>query len=540
MAALTATDLIALWKSVVDQGYAQPFLDGQAAGVDTQFEVFEQSAVQLARASEMTERTTQSMYIRAWSGQTDDPASGAQQATLTATVTRTTRFEVPVSIVAGQVIIDEVATGWGDHEAQDVITGRRFLADETVTFGPGDAGPLTIRLVAERPGYGYNQPEPGSLNHFNQVGAGLSNDQATVVPGMASHRLIVRPDPDVVVPDHVGQYVELTAGLNARQVRRAIGYEGPNPTGSNAHGGVLVLAATGVFAVSGIVGLFQVGEEVVQQTGLVVTASGIFRRLTLSGLMVVDRTFGDFVVATAVTGVLSGATATLDTVHQSPDMVAEQHHVPPGASGAGWRVVLWGDDLGFVISNTASPTGGKSAMLDELGDERRIYRQPGELDTSYRKRISRVADKISPNAIRRIANSVFTNIGAQAYLREVGQAKFTGLFFDGDASSTDPTIAFPFDLDFGARPQDRFKLVVDYLEFRAFFLIGVPPVPLGDFGCAFDAGTCNAFDASPFLAFFDGSAVMSAIYYRETWAAVDDARAAGVGFDLYVEDIGLI
>lgn len=539
MAALTLDDLIELWQSVVDVGYAQPFIDGKAAGVDTQFEAYEQAAAQLARASEMIERTTQAMYILPWSGQTDEPAGGASPATVTATVQRSARFITPITIVKGQIIIAEVAGDWGPNGAQYVQTGRQFVADETLTFGPGEAGPFKLRLVSDRPGYGYNQPEPGSINQFVQVGAALANDKARVVPGVAGHRLMVRPDPDVVVPEHVGQYIELTVGANAGQVRRVIGYEQPQV---GVHGGVATLAATGVFEVAAIAGTgFEVGEKVVQRTGVVVTARGVFRRLTDTGdHVVVDRTFGDFVPATQIEGVLTGTTATLVAVKQSPDMTAEQYNSPPGSTGAGWRVLGWATDLGFTIASDDYPVGGRSAMLDELGDERRIYRQPAEPDDSYRKRVATVADKVSPNAIRRIANRVFVPLGGSACLREVGQAKFRGLFFDGDPSSVDPAVAFAFDLDFGTRPADRFKLLLDYLEFRAFFLIGVPPIPFGDFGCAFDEGVSNAFDCAPFLAFFDGFPIMSAIYYRTVWAAVDDARAAGVGFDLYVENVGCI
>jgi hypothetical protein len=97
-------------------------------------------------------------------------------------------------------------------------------------------------------------------------------------------------------------------------------------------------------------------------------------------------------------------------------------------------------------------------MLDEWGDERKIYRQAGEVDTDYRKRVARVGDKISPNAIKRITNRILVPLGTNACLREVGLSKFRGMFFDGDSNIVDPTFAFAFDLDFIARPQDRFKL----------------------------------------------------------------------------------
>jgi hypothetical protein len=265
-------------------------------------------------------------------------------------------------------------------------------------------------------------------------------------------------------------------------------------------------------------------------------------------------------------------------------------------------------------------------MLDALGEERRVYRSPGEADDSYRRRVAAIADTVSPNAIRRIANRIFAPLGGTACLREVGQLTFPGLYCDGNPGSTDARQSFPYDVDGitirgtlaghffegeravqfqpggtiasgrvttslpglpghpkgsptplpdpaylelaaihgtfdptslivgersgatfapggitgGLRTADRFKLLLDYTEFRAFFEVGVPPMDTGDFGVAFDAGSHDAFDAYPYLAFFDGFPVTASILYRSTWQAVDLARAGGVGFDLYIEDKGCV
>lgn len=90
----------------------------------------------------------------------------------------------------------------------------------------------------------------------------------------------------------------------------------------------------------------------------------------------------------------------------------------------------------------------------------------------------------------------------------------------------------------GLRNENRFKTNLDYTEMRAFFLVGVPASDLGDFGIAYDAGTHNAFDANPYLAFCDGFAATAAVLNRSTWQGINDAKAGGVGFDLYVEAIG--
>lgn len=91
----------------------------------------------------------------------------------------------------------------------------------------------------------------------------------------------------------------------------------------------------------------------------------------------------------------------------------------------------------------------------------------------------------------------------------------------------------------GLRPQDRFKLDLDYTDFRAFFLVGVPKSGLGEVGIPYDEPhPYNAFDASPWLTFSDGFPLTTAVLNRATWQAVDRVRAGGVGFDLYAEDQG--
>ena len=537
MAALTNAELMQLWRSVVDDGYSQPFIDGKAAGVATNIESFEQLAEQLASASAAIENSFQEMYLLPWSGQTADPAAGGQVATVSLVLSRSTRFEKVVVLDAAHIFFEEVATDWGTNGAVDVVTGRKFIASVPFVFGPGEAGPFTMQAIAERIGFGLNLCEPDTIRQIAQPGVGMSNTGAAIVPGPAGHRLVVRPEPDVVIPEHVGQHVELTAGVNAGQIRRVVGYEGPQPTGSGAHGGVAVLAATGVFVVDVPTGDFAPGEEVFQKPGNAVTARGTFLKL-VGDRMVVDRTSGDFVVGEQVRGALTGATANLLSVDQSPDLIAEAPGVPFGSPGASWRVLDYAADLGVVVSNPDWPSAGRAAMLDELGDERKIYRQPGEDDAHYRKRVAKVADKISPAAVRRICNRILARYGSNVCLREVGAAKLPGIFFDGNASDPDPRIAYAYDLDFDARPTDRFKLAFDYTDFRAFFLLGVPPIAFGDFGIAYDYGFCNAYDAAPYFAFADGFGLEAAVMAKTVWAAVESARAGGVGFDLYTESLG--
>jgi hypothetical protein len=105
--------------------------------------------------------------------------------------------------------------------------------------------------------------------------------------------------------------------------------------------------------------------------------------------------------------------------------------------------------------------------------------------------------------------------------------------------------ATPTVVQFGLAVTDRFKLDMDYTEFRAFFMIGVPPMDVGEFGIPYDspAGAYpNAFDLTGpvYLDFLDGFPVTTAILYRAIWQSMNHVRAGGVGFELYKESIGCV
>lgn len=596
----TLDELLALWLSVTDPAYTQPLVQlGEGEGL----EVFTQQHQQLKRVSEAIDRTMQAMFILPWSGQSDEPASGASRATVELTVTRTGRFDIPITFVELLVEEEQEDYEFAQPQGVQVLTGRRYGLVEPLTFAPGEAGPKTVEAIAEREGFGYNNPLPATITSFVQPGTGFTNIGATVIPGVVVHRLQVSPIADVVIPEHVGQYIEFTAGANAGQVRRVVAFEPSNP--AVPHGGIAVLAKTvilnGTFAAPGD---FILNEDVVGGTS---GAIGNFVYATAT-LLILERVTGTFIAGEAVTGVLSAATGTLDgtvPIAQDGELVAE-------VATAVWQVLDWEDDLSFEATNDDSPTGGCAPMLDELGGERNVPRAPGEADDDYRERIARLPDTVSPNAIRRAGNRIVAPFGSSVCLREVGDIDnlFPGMFYD--VATTPTQVGFAYDMNesltlsagfFGyipsepltqpggfraragvgytlpgtgtpflrtmvdiegvydptvavtgewsgvsivlgpatpSRSQDRFRLAMSYAESRAFFLIGVPPLALGEFGIPYDAVSTpiNAYDAYPFLAFYDGFALTSAVINRSIWQAIDKIKAGGVGFDLYVENLG--
>jgi hypothetical protein len=517
---LTKTDLLREWRGSVDPEYGRALTEkGEGHGL----EVYAQLAAQLERVSLSSEVSSQSLYVTEWSGQTAPPAGEARYATGSVTITRTKATEVPLVLQAGLILLDQTED-WSADGTAIVATGRKYYATTAGVLPPSEMGPIELPIVATLSGHGGNGALPGGIRAIDQLGRVLAGAEASVVPGEALHRLVGSSRPDSPVFGLVGQYVQFTGGSNTGRVLRVVGFE----QGAFPSLGTALLAATTSVLISGSAGTFTPGEEVTQGA----------LRYTFLGIsgdrLVLDRVSGSGELAAGlVVGTMSGAIATVTTVDVPASLFAE-------TATAEWRSLDWSTDLGVEVSNEASPTGGTADVLGEIGRERKVYRSPGEDLETFRQRVNSLPDVVSPRAVRRAVNRVLAPFGMTACHREVGMAKFRGLFFDGDPSNPSGDVAFAFDMDFDVQPRDRWKVLLDYTEFRAFAMVGVPPSDLGEFGIAFDDGPHNAFDAAPALAFFDGYPVTAASIYGAVWAAVETTKAAGVGFDLYLEDEGCV
>ena len=257
---LTLDELLDLWRSTTDRSYNEPFL---RAGEGEGLEAITQGLSQLARASAAIDRTTQSLFILPWSGQSDEPASGERLSRVSVEVSRAAAIEAPLFFSPGLVVFEEETTDHSFDGPVTVATGRRYLIDGPWHLAPGETS-VTVSALARRPGRGYDAPLPGTIRRFFQPGGGFENDRASVVPGSPAHALVVAPDANVVVPEHVGSYVRFVAGANVGDTRRIVGYVGPDPNALPPNGGTALLAPTGIFLLSLSVGDFVVGETVQQ------------------------------------------------------------------------------------------------------------------------------------------------------------------------------------------------------------------------------------------------------------------------------------
>lgn len=539
---ITAADFQKLWGSSVDAGYSRPFLENPD---ETGFEVWGQQFAQLERVSEAIDVTTQALFILPWSGQSNESARGGRRATVTLTLSRSKRVELPL-VIGPMVFVEESTNDWGESGPVAVPTGRRYRLVRALVFNPGETGPFTVEAIAERPGYGYNNPLPNTLSVVQQLGARLSNTHA--VYDAVTDKLTSDHRPDTPVPEHVGQYLRFTSGANVGAIKRAIAYE---PALPGVDGGKLffekMVAVEGYLQLNILINFpglttgasgFIPGEEVqlydVSVGPALLLATGTFVKQSGDP----DYTPGyamqfTFVLKTGVVpapmvphillfGTVSKYGATLLSTLLNPV-------INPGPDEA-WEMVGWDGGFGLTVTNDASPSGGRTAMLDALGEERKLPRTDGESDDAYAERVHQIADTISPNAIRRAGNRVLGPYGLSVCLREAGLEFLPGFYYDHDA----------YDYDFDVRPQLRNHVIFDYASMRGYFRIGVPNLGWGDFGFAYDKGPWNAYDTQgpDYTAFYDGYPWQAARVYKAVYQAIAAVIAGGVGFDLYIERFG--
>jgi len=632
-APLSIDDFQAVWESVVDPGFAQGFVE---AGDGGGFEAYRQAMAQLARVSDAINTTMEAMYILPWSGQTAPPATGPNLAEVELTFSRTLRIQSPLVLGAGTVWYGEIEPESAVDQGTTIATGRRYTLLADLVFLPGQAGPLTATAAAERPGYGYNDPQPGSIRLVEQPGTGYSNAGASIAattlppaPGSVdSLALVAAPQAEVPQPQHVGQYFALAAPLGSAAVYRAVAYNSPSP----GNGGSVALELVVSFQGATHAGSFVPGEVLTVKNGptvvayLTAKAAGIVGSEELVVAVLRSSSGAPVAPGYTVAGQSSGATLTID-------MVLGDAPATPSVPIA-WRVLDWVQDWGLTVTNAEQPSGGTSAMLDELGYERKIRRSPGEPDALYRPRIATPADTVSPNAVKRALNRTLTKSPEQLSwcFREVGTGLLPGFFYDLDAYDYDAVLlvgsasgafvdgeqvaqevggglvaqghalvrsappAVPFvpgaagttgapgaplllgaagvqqgaafvvgagivgrtsgavftptivgtnagrndDPGLGNVPgPTRWRVLLDYLRFRAYFAVEVQPSDAGEFGFFWGGaasgvgGGADYWDCAPYPCFYDGWAWTASRDYLAAYHAVDAVRAAGVTFELF-------
>lgn len=477
----------------------------------------------MVRASVAVDRTTQSVYIFPWSGQTDDPASGGVHAFVWLHCQRSKYIDRFVVHKAGTVV-NHVSEDYGENGAVAYKTGRKYVTVEARAWLPGQTDML-IPAIAERPGSGYNAPLPGTINQWDQVGTGLTNTGRAVGIGTQfATSTGTGPQLDIV---HVGGYLMFDSGPLAGTLRQVWAAVGGEPM-------VVELDRYQLLRGTYVLNQFRYAEQVFQYDPLTHALTGWGYVIAVDGERVAIDVIPGYafnVANGAIYGTASGTTFTPNLLEQSFEVVGDNE----------WRFLDWTEDLGITVTNDASPEGGRSPVLDEIGFERNIQRTTQEPDEPFRVRVGNPADVVSPNAIRRTVNHILAPYGLACCFRQVGTDLLPGFFYDAGSSANvpqHPKTLFAYDMPVDGMPQNRNKVMFDLDHFRGWFKVGIPPLSLGAFGFAYDYGL-GPYDASlPTANFYDGGTPGNRTVYAAIWAAVERARMAGVIWDLYIEDIG--
>jgi len=209
-------------------------------------------------------------------------------------------------------------------------------------------------------------------------------------------------------------------------------------------------------------------------------------------------------------------------------------------------------DPSVTIRQINPTSGGRSADLDARARDFGILRNEFESDDEFRLRVTESPDTVSPAAITRGVNRLLRarNPAWSCTLREIGYPNFTGIYYDAGSSSDapqNPDRNFAWDMIPAFRPSDRFKLLVNSIDSRGFFLVEVPRVnDSRDFGLCYDVSPAaayplaNAYDAPGLTAkdsAYDGYSTYSGAFYRAIWDLLLSKHAAGVGYNLIQEPL---
>lgn len=199
-----------------------------------------------------------------------------------------------------------------------------------------------------------------------------------------------------------------------------------------------------------------------------------------------------------------------------------------------WSLLDW-SDLGFALTEIEAFSGGRDNTLRLLGDERRVFQQAGETDDAFRERAAKLAEIVSPKAIRNAVNRLLDPLGFRGLAFDVGddgsEVFFDGLFADVDAADYyEPSDTFP---------ESPYKLPLSELESRGFFFVILPYLGGGEFGMFATDGPILFLEvpgvylgSAADSGFVDGFPVDGDAVYRSIFDTVNRIRAGGVGFTM--------
>lgn len=186
-------------------------------------------------------------------------------------------------------------------------------------------------------------------------------------------------------------------------------------------------------------------------------------------------------------------------------------------------------ELGLVVSQPDEVTGGRGAALDAIGVDRGQGRGAGEDDDAYRERLCKLADIVSPAAIRRIVDRILTPCGVPYRILETRDVESLMGFtwdihpFDNGGVAIIPKLA-------NSQLVGQGIVWLDGSTSVRYFLILVSNSSESPWGLSFDDAPTPAMCAYDQSA-YDGSDLLLDCV-AQLWTALNEARAAGVAFQI--------
>lgn len=209
-----------------------------------------------------------------------------------------------------------------------------------------------------------------------------------------------------------------------------------------------------------------------------------------------------------------------------------------------WSVLDY-ESLGVGIEAVQSISGGRDNDLYLLGRDRGMYQQPAETDDAFRKRVTRLPDSVSPNAVKRVVNQALAPYHVRGDAIDPGSG-LSGMFMDVPSTSApDNAGAFDFYGTGDVEPTDPWILALSVYEAFGFGLVLVPPLGFGDFGAFCDEGPSHfdevsgTFSGPSFYGWMDGYPVEEAAVYSAIYDTVRAILGWGIDFTI-VKDHSLV
>lgn len=202
-------------------------------------------------------------------------------------------------------------------------------------------------------------------------------------------------------------------------------------------------------------------------------------------------------------------------------------------------------ELGLSVTQPEPSTGGRPDVLAAIGTDRRQGRVQGESDEAFRDRLCNLEDIISPAAIQRICDRVLGPCGLCCRLIETRDIdSMLGFVWDLhmydylEPAPPNPTNGLVEVIhDPGSDIVGQGIVWTGQGTSTRYFALGVERGNQGEFGFPYDATDvqaplpANAWDNS----FYDGSPIGFLSKIGQLHEAVDQARAAGIRFDIFID-----